>query len=124
MTIGSWARSSEVLHAMRKGATVPSFERGLVSGCITAARQPSEIEPIERAQLDLNHPGDVDLRDQSEARTWSCSLLRRPAWWRELEAHVVATLIERDDLGIFPLISEPLAVGEAARPRPRRAFAR
>src|SRR4029077_12357717 len=31
------------------------------------------------------------------------------------EAHVVATLIERDDLGIVPLISEPLAVGEAAR---------
>src|SRR4029077_17633648 len=31
------------------------------------------------------------------------------------EAHVVATLIERDDLGIVPLVSEPLAVGEAAR---------
>ncbi len=31
-----------------------------------------------------------------------------------LEAHVVATLVEGDDLGVVPLVAEPLAVGEAA----------
>ena len=35
-----------------------------------------------------------------------------------LEADVVATLLERDDLGVVPLVSEPLPVGEAARVGP------
>ena len=51
----------EVLHAMREGATVESLEPGLVGGCITAAREPRAIEPVERAQLDLDGTRDVDF---------------------------------------------------------------
>src|SRR4029077_8109232 len=97
-----------------QGADGPSFDRGLASGCITAARQPSEIEPIERAQLDLNRTGDVDLRDQSRRQRGHAYFSVAQRGGGNFEAHVVATLIERDDLGIVPLISEPLAVGEAA----------
>ena len=31
-----------------------------------------------------------------------------------LEADVVAALVERDDLGVVPLVAEPLTVGETA----------
>ena len=54
----------EVLRAVSEGATVPGLERGR-GGRITAAREPREVEPIARAELDLDGARDLDLGDQA-----------------------------------------------------------
>ena len=74
---------------------------------------------MERAQLDFDGALDLDLGDQAGRKRIDAHFSAGPRAARNLYAHVVATLVQRDNLGVLPLVSELLAVGQVARLGPR-----
>jgi hypothetical protein len=48
-----------------EGLSVPRSEHRLVGRRVPAGRQPRQIEPLERAHLDVDAPGDLDFGQQA-----------------------------------------------------------
>ena len=108
----------EVLHPMRERPAIPRFEPRLMRRGVSAARQPGAVKPIERAKLRLDGALDLNLGDEARRKQIDAHFIVGGNGAGYFDGHIVPTLFERHDLRIFPLISEPLPVGEAANLRP------
>ena len=85
-TTGSCTRSSKCSLPWAKGRPFERLEHRLVRGCVAAGRQPCEVEPIERAQLEVDGAGDIDLGHQAGRERGDAHFSVGDAWCREPRA--------------------------------------
>ena len=108
----------EVGGTVGEGLADPGFEAGLVVWGEAAAGEPGGVEPIQGAELKLDGAGDVDLGHFHGREAGFTDALPERDALGHFEADIVATLLEGDDLGVVPLVAQPLAAGEATFARP------
>jgi len=102
-----------VLDAVGEGVGFEGLEHGLVGGGIAAGGEPGAEEPVEGAELEVGGAFDLDLGDEGGGEGGNAYFAHGLDGVGDFEADVVAAVFEGDDLGIVPLVPEPLATGEA-----------
>ncbi len=108
----------KVLESVRKRATDPSFEARLSVGHVPASRKPGAVQPVQRALFEIDRAAHFNLGHEHGGELESADFTFGVDV-RNLDADVVAAVLERDDAGVIPHVTEPLPIGEAACFRPR-----
>ena len=98
---------------MGKRATDPCFEAGLIIRHESAPRQPGAIEPLQAAHFEVEPAADFELRHHHRGEAIASDFTLRGESVR-LDRDVITAIVKRCDLGIVPLITQPLPIGEPA----------
>ena len=97
---------------MRKGSTDPGFKGRMIIGHVSTTREPGAIEPLQRAQLEVEPAAYLDFRHDHRRKLEPADF----ALWVELgclNCDVIPAVCQRRDLGVVPLVTKPLSVGES-----------
>src|SRR6516162_9134116 len=103
----------EIFRPMGERPTHPRLEGGLVVGDEAASRQPAAIEPLQGAEFEVQPAADRNFRHAHRRKLIATHFAARVEACC-LHGDIVLAVLQRRDLGIVPLVTEPLAIGEPA----------
>src|SRR4029453_18643761 len=95
----------------------PRFEAWLIIGHVAASRKPRPVQPLEGTEFEVDPAADFDLSDGYRRKPEPADL----ASGHEslgFDGDVILAIFQRRDLGVVPLVPEPLAVGHCVALRP------
>lgn len=103
---------------MCEGSSDPGFEAGMIVGDVTATWEPGAVEPLECTQFQVEPAADLELSGDHRGERELADFAFRG---ESLCAHgdIIPAVFQRGDLGVVPLIAQPLAVGEFMTLGPR-----
>lgn len=106
-------------HAMRERATDPDLEARVVVGHVAAPGEPRSVEPSQGADFKMEVAPEFNLGDNHRRKLEESDLPAHlhPSFGSkplggDFYGRVIHAVFETNDLRLFPLVPEPLSVGQ------------
>lgn len=103
---------------MGERSSDPRLEAWLIIGHVAAPREPRPVQPLEGAEFEVDPAADFDLGDDHRRKPEPADLSGGDESLG-FDGNVILAILQGRDLGVVPLVSEPLAVGQCVSLRPR-----